>query len=525
MGYTKTNWANGDVITAEKMNNLESGVEALATQSPPDWNQNDPNGDGYIANRPFYIAGETNTEIINNTFSFNNSNMSAPISLDGEKNIDVLENGMEFTAYYDGTYYSGEVINKDTYYLIGNCSIAPIPGMAFEANANMPFLFVVLIDYKQGLLVLKDSYIGEKNISISIKTFDVHKIDSKYLPDSKFDLSDRMAKGIDDDGIEVQGAVIEGAVEDKDITNPNGTSYTIPKNKATGDCSHAEGTGTTASGKYSHAEGYQTTASGKYSHVEGSNTTASGDDSHAEGYQTTASGDDSHAEGYQTTASGQDSHAEGYQTTASGQDSHAEGYQTTASGQDSHVEGSNTTASGDYSHAEGQSTIANHRSQHVFGELNIEDPSTAEAYEKGTYVEIVGNGSNSRSRSNARTLDWQGNERLAGSLTLGDGTNDVVTISAARLKNLLTPMIVEKQIEIDTDSGTTNKVLNMAWQQIHDAFVSGRKVLIFFEDSVSDYELVSYIGFGDNEYIVEDTSGVRYRCDTASGYPSVELTN
>lgn len=30
MSYTKTAWNNGDVITAEKLNNLEGGVERLA---------------------------------------------------------------------------------------------------------------------------------------------------------------------------------------------------------------------------------------------------------------------------------------------------------------------------------------------------------------------------------------------------------------------------------------------------------------------------------------------------------------
>lgn len=30
MSYTKTNWTSGDVITAEKLNNLESGVEATS---------------------------------------------------------------------------------------------------------------------------------------------------------------------------------------------------------------------------------------------------------------------------------------------------------------------------------------------------------------------------------------------------------------------------------------------------------------------------------------------------------------
>lgn len=95
-----------------------------------------------------------------------------------------------------------------------------------------------------------------------------------------------------------------------------------------------------------------------------------------------------------------------------------------------------TTTSGDYSHAEGTATIANHLSQHVFGEYNIEDPSTAQANARGNYVEIVGNGSEN-AKSNARTLDWSGNEVLQGSLTLGKGTADETTITATQLKALL----------------------------------------------------------------------------------------
>ena len=33
MDYTKTTWKTGDVITAEKMNNLEDGVEDLAKEN------------------------------------------------------------------------------------------------------------------------------------------------------------------------------------------------------------------------------------------------------------------------------------------------------------------------------------------------------------------------------------------------------------------------------------------------------------------------------------------------------------
>ena len=118
-------------------------------------------------------------------------------------------------------------------------------------------------------------------------------------------------------------------------------------------------------------------------------------------------------------ASGDYSHAEGYRTTAAEMYSHAEGYNTHANQQYSHAEGQGTTASGLSSHAEGEYTVAKNRNQHVFGAFNIQDPSKNSALMQGTYVEIVGNGTSSNVRSNARTLDWSGNEVLAGKLTVG----------------------------------------------------------------------------------------------------------
>ena len=53
-------------------------------------------------------------------------------------------------------------------------------------------------------------------------------------------------------------------------------------------------------------------------------------------------------------------------------------------------------------------------SQHIFGKYNnVEDE-----YEQN-YIEIAGKGTDTTHRSNARTLDWQGNEVLAGNLTIG----------------------------------------------------------------------------------------------------------
>lgn len=143
----------------------------------------------------------------------------------------------------------------------------------------------------------------------------------------------------------------------------------------------------------------------------GTNVIASGFGSHAEGMSTTASGEASHAEGYNTIASGNNSHAEGYKTTTSAPYSHAEGECTTASGFASHAEGGNTTGSGDYSHAEGYGTTALGQQQHVQGKYNIEDTESK-------YAHIVGNGTNT-SKSNAHTLDWQGNAWYSGKVTAG----------------------------------------------------------------------------------------------------------
>lgn len=122
------------------------------------------------------------------------------------------------------------------------------------------------------------------------------------------------------------------------------------------------------------------------------------------------------------TSRGEYAFAEGIETRADGQASHAEGLHTLAYGNYSHTEGRATSARGVSAHAEGTGTTAKHKSQHVFGEYNVADPSTQGSTSRGTYVEIVGNGTASNALSNARTLDWNGNEYLAGSLTLGSTT-------------------------------------------------------------------------------------------------------
>ena len=114
------------------------------------------------------------------------------------------------------------------------------------------------------------------------------------------------------------------------------------------------------------------------------------------------------AEGSGTVAKGRASHAEGAMTQALNDGTHTEGYQTKATGSCAHAEGLATTASGAQAHVEGRYTIAAGGAQHVEGIANIEDT-------EDKYIHIAGNGTFD-ARSNAYTLDWQGNGWYSGTV-------------------------------------------------------------------------------------------------------------
>ena len=132
-----------------------------------------------------------------------------------------------------------------------------------------------------------------------------------------------------------------------------------------------------------------------------------------------ASGNYSHAEGSGTKAEGNNSHAEGSSTTASGSSSHAEGSGTTASGECSHAEGSATSALGHYSHAGGCCTTAYQKYQTVIGAYNI--VGTSEIDTPGNLF-IVGNGTAPDNHSNAFVVDKDGNATVQNKLTSNSAT-------------------------------------------------------------------------------------------------------
>ena len=74
--------------------------------------------------------------------------------------------------------------------------------------------------------------------------------------------------------------------------------------------------------------------------------------------------------------------------------------------------GISVTAAQSCSYAEGYYTIASSSYQHVQGKYNVSDASN-------TYAHIVGNGTSTSARSNAHTLDWDGNAWFAGKISVG----------------------------------------------------------------------------------------------------------
>lgn len=197
------------------------------------------------------------------------------------------------------------------------------------------------------------------------------------------------------------------------------------------------------SGEDSLMRGCAQDASGASALAVGYGSTASGNVSYAEGCGTVSQGQYSHSEGFRTLADGTGAHSEGQSTIASAAFAHSEGNSTVASGTASHAEGTWTVASGQRSHAEGLYTIAQQNYQHVSGKYNVADTN-------GDYVEIIGNGTGEAARANARTLDWQGNERLMGDLYVHCDADSTNGVKVATMNDI---HIIESYLPNDSVSG------------------------------------------------------------------------
>ena len=371
---------------------LENKVDSLPQ---PDWEQNDTTAKDYIRNRPFFVYTEN----------------WAPLTIDN-----YYSSGLSIEAFkIDGTEYRDFSITTEgpaTIYTVGVYTITIIT--RYDIISCDPQCSSLLFWYPHDV---------------------INQIEEKFIPDKNGNVLNGSSRG--------SLRMVYAAEEDD--------SYTI------GSYSFAEGNNTKASGNASHAEGNKTTASGWYSHAEGDETMASGGASHAEGDETTASGGASHAEGNGTTASGQASHAGGRYNVA---DSSEYSYDLTT--MELYVNKSAT----DYSFGtditidldSGKCLLRNKKPLSPvagFKDCYIQAKDESVAYwvlsskqnpnnsssiicqvvkvnvgksnqpSYMHYATIIGNGTSDYTRSNAYTLDWDGNAWFAGDVYVGStsGTN------------------------------------------------------------------------------------------------------
>lgn len=233
-------------------------------------------------------------------------------------------------------------------------------------------------------------------------------------------------------------------------------------NKSVAKQTFTTGYGNEASGVASSAGGSQTRAKGVASSTNGILTEAEGKASNAKGYKTKAIGNYSDAKGIESTASGVGASAKGGKCKATGDYSNAEGNETKSDGIASHSEGSGTKATASFSHTEGQGTVVKERAiaghaegkgvvvggkfQHVQGTYNIVD-------DNDDYADVVGNGEDDTHRSNAYTLDWEGNARFAGDVYVrGTQKND------DNLKKLATEKYVDDEMKKNKEEILSNSV-------------------------------------------------------------------
>lgn len=429
-------WINGGgkTVYADVVGTLEAGQTSITLTSPYITTTSaieemiDNSFDGVK-----YISRSISTGSITYVFPVQATDMPIKVRIwvDGIGSASVR---IDDTSITPNETWSSEKINEELENRIASIDIAPIYN-----NTNT---------YNEGDVVI---YEGDIYINITGVDFPEDFDPTKWTQVSITQLL---------------GAKTLDKLEDVEITGTPTTKQTLRYNTTTNkweNSSFNEGNYTTStlSGTYAHIEGDGVTASGVNSHAEGGGTTASGSCAHAEGATTQAIGNYSHTEGGGTTASGDCAHAEGGSTHATGSCSHAEGFSTTASGLQSHAEGSNTVASGYYSHAEGSVTIAAGANQHVSGKYNIADNNN-------TYAEIIGNGTADNARSNARTLDWQGNEVLAGDLTI----NGNISISTA-LGSI--PTVLNDLDDVDTSGVFSGDLMlkydSQAGKWVPDSFI------------------------------------------------------
>ena len=156
----------------------EKYIEDISARSKPDWNQNNPDADDYIKNRPFYEEATTST--ILSRIEFNYGMYRGPID-----NL-FIENETYNVLWDDVEYKCLAGIDGTGAIYIGNQSVAlghGAPPFPETIMSNEPF-FMVSYTSKEGLNMIDIFTIDPDFHAVEIigNIIEIHKIDKKYLP-------------------------------------------------------------------------------------------------------------------------------------------------------------------------------------------------------------------------------------------------------------------------------------------------------------------------------------------------------
>lgn len=209
---------------------------------------------------------------------------------------------------------------------------------------------------------------------------------------------------------------------------------------------------------YAFGTGWRNTLTGQFTFATGTNNESSGNRSFVEGGNNWSQGAATHAEGTYNISSGNYGHAEGEGNRAFGLCSHVEGG------------GNVSDATQGYTHIGGVNNAISTESGKTVSITRYKADGTVRSTNNrtlGKYAEVIGNGDSDNQRSNARTLDWDGNETLYGNLTLGSGTGNPVTISNE------TFIPLEITCTANDDNGGT---LGQTASQLKSAYTNGRQL-------------------------------------------------
>ena len=409
-----------DII--QDIKNVRKESSETIKSSTADWGQNDSNALDYVKNRTHYMLPATTIGSLE--FTATNSDTIA---------YTMTEEDSEFAifSYFQALRNKGEVLKIIVGGKEGLLAVTFDRGY-FEFSGAFTGSVYWRAGYVLSLVVQNDFITFDQGDTYMVSFEDTttpyySKLDFNYIPDNVYHSENAPVKFGAGKNSTVQG---------------NGTT-------ATGSNAHAEGNLSAATGPEAHAEGANTKADGKGSHAEGSNTKATGNYSHAGGYNTEASGTGSHAEGDNTVANRLGMHAEGKYNLYD----NAKYMDVVSSGLE--YDWRNMYAASEYTFDAdtGYYTLVNAepKSEAVIGlyyafsdqykngtidslkkPISLIDSNRYKTedhrrnlavYLQGKYVHVVGNGVSS-ARSNAYTLDWDGNGWFAGDVFVGGASQD-----------------------------------------------------------------------------------------------------